>query len=334
MLMHKYSTSLLAAIVLTTHVQIASAATPVYGEAQIVGEKDLNLARRNAAYPSQSAIENAISSYGCVKIATEKQAPDCKQNRRGYWFCKGVTYAWCATNESTKELKQPATKVSLADQIKEADENSEETTAKSAQKKSLAEHFKEVEQSDADRSAALERKFEKLDAATSEETPQPSFTKLNKLNPSEIGTKPESREWNSIGEAIVQGEIQKKENEQLAKDKQTKSEHDKAKTTEARNDCINLKSQQDQCIINLCGQEITTKKICTEFSKKYNPSNNTPKKGEASIIIPQISTCIKYEENPNFQEREKCLSTIKNTSSCGIDKITDIDSCISKRIKN
>ena len=134
---------------------IVYAATPVFGEYAMVGEEDLERARKEAAYPSQTEIENAVKSYGCVKIATERQAPDCKKNRGGYWFCRGVTNAWCDSTlpEKTKEpLKSEKEKIVSGKPI---DINQKP-------EKSLAERFNDVVIADKIRVQALEDNFKKL----------------------------------------------------------------------------------------------------------------------------------------------------------------------------
>jgi hypothetical protein len=67
----------------------------------LVGDKDLNKAKRDASYPSEWALKGAVGVPGtCVKIESERQAPDCFSNKFGYWFCKGVTSVGCTLTKA------------------------------------------------------------------------------------------------------------------------------------------------------------------------------------------------------------------------------------------
>lgn len=174
----------LLAITLLVLSAFGHAATPVKGEAPLVGEKDLNKARSDAAYPDEAKMRSALSVYGCVKMGTEKQPPDCKQNSAGYWFCTGVTNAWC---EVTKEA---ADKAAIAKRLKESDDKAKREQAdlgkrfnaiedkekhlEQIEKADLARRFKETEQKDKDRQAALAKRFDELEAIGDGKRGQPA----------------------------------------------------------------------------------------------------------------------------------------------------------------
>ncbi|VVN48012.1 hypothetical protein [Pseudomonas fluorescens] len=354
---------------LTDPVNILNAATVVYGEKPLAGDRDLDKARKDAAFPTSSAIENAVKSYGCVKVGTEKQPPDCEKNKYGYWFCKGVINAWCETTAAENKTNQAVKGASLADRIQaaEASSGSTENTGKT-----LEERFTEVEKKDAERAAELEAKFKELEAVDGKKVIQSEFAKFEKLNPSAIGATPEKGVKDNIGSALKQAETNRIENEKNAEITRIKNENHaalmKAKAAEeqrlkdnaiqaenkkraefvkaiseeeqrkrlaARSYCVELKTKQDQCSVDTCGSEVP-EKICTEFSanKNTDSGNSSLKPGEVRIIFSFPRTCLRYESNPKFQERNKCVTTKALDPACSSlsKKVVNIDGCIVERL--
>lgn len=186
------------------------AATAVRGEAPLVGDKDLDKSRKEASYPIDSKIRNAVGGYGCVKVGTERLAPDCTQNRAGYWFCTGVTNAWCEVSKEAEDLakkKVTEEKAALAKRLKETEEKDadrvraekaelikrfKETEQKDkdrvqAEKADLGKRFKETEQKDKDRKVALAKRFKEAEQKESGQNGQ--FNALQQLEASSVRKK-------------------------------------------------------------------------------------------------------------------------------------------------
>jgi hypothetical protein len=156
----------------------------------LVGEKDLNIAKRDASYPSETKIRNAVGGYGCSKIEKKIVEPDCHPSKSGYWFCRGVVEASCkVTQEEADKLKaieakEKAVREENTRKFKEIEEREElnKKTARAALEKKiketeirrdidikkaqadLLERYKETEAKDLFRRTELEKQFKELEA--------------------------------------------------------------------------------------------------------------------------------------------------------------------------
>lgn len=84
---------------------MSDAGTLIRGDEMLVGEKDLNKARKDASYPTVGTLQRAAGVPDrCVKIESKQQSPDCRQSKAGYWFCTGVTSVGCALAKAESNL--------------------------------------------------------------------------------------------------------------------------------------------------------------------------------------------------------------------------------------
>jgi hypothetical protein len=340
--------------------RLGSASTSVHGDAPLVGDKDLEAAKRQASYPTQSQLRNAVGAIGCAKIESRRQAPDCTRNQHGYWFCRGVTDAWCeVTKEAEDKAKQEAKEKERQQREARAAELEKERAETARIKAQLEEERRRKRETelqaataklDADRRAnkspagegsnldkqlrALDEKVlgkvsgtagpKSIDTAISE-MERSKGTGKNPASPSESLAKMEATLADSERARIAAERKRREEQQELAR---------QAKRKAAEESCKVISEQS--CKPDQCGKE-PDRTICTNWRVEY-PSDSRDDRAERnetkttgqkylSLRLPVYKECTNTEASPHHARWESC--TKQTVAQCK----SDLSRCIVERMQ-